>query len=304
MPTILVVDDNPGDRHLAGLELKKIQDVTLLNATNGVDALEVMSGEVPDVVLTDMMMPKMDGLELVRQITKQYPKVPVVLMTSCGSEQIAIEALNAGAASYVSKAKLAKILQETTEHVLEVARADRQRSRLLKHLQSREMQFVLENEPAMIPPMVGYFVDHLEKHAQWGEVDRTRIGIALKEALDNALYHGNLELDSALRENDTAEYYRLADLRREQAPYAGRRIFVTATESPDRVSYVIRDEGPGFNPSEVPDPTEPENMDRVSGRGLLLINTFMDTVEHNDLGNQIELVKVSGRQVEAQAAIS
>jgi anti-sigma regulatory factor (Ser/Thr protein kinase) len=53
----------------------------------------------------------------------------------------------------------------------------------------------------------------------------------------------------------------------------------------------IRDQGPGFDPKSLPDPTDPENIGKISGRGLLLIRTFMDDVRFNDTGNEITLVK-------------
>jgi anti-sigma regulatory factor (Ser/Thr protein kinase) len=55
--------------------------------------------------------------------------------------------------------------------------------------------------------------------------------------------------------------------------------------------FVIRDEGPGFDVATVPDPTDPENFTKPSGRGLLLIRTFMDEVKHNAAGNEITLVR-------------
>ena len=54
--------------------------------------------------------------------------------------------------------------------------------------------------------------------------------------------------------------------------------------------FVIRDEGEGFDPELLPDPTDPANLERVCGRGLLLIQTFMDHVEHNERGNQITMI--------------
>lgn len=54
----------------------------------------------------------------------------------------------------------------------------------------------------------------------------------------------------------------------------------------------VEDEGPGFDPTKLPDPTDPANLDRVSGRGLLLIQTFMDEVKFNDRGNRISLYKI------------
>ena len=111
------------------------------------------------------------------------------------------------------------------------------------------------------------------------------------EAVTNAMFHGNLEVSSELRKKSPADYQRLADERRRQEPYSRRRVHITASESRDRIIYAVRDEGPGFDPSILPDPTLPENMLRVSGRGVLLIRTFMDRVEYNATGNQITMSK-------------
>ena len=111
------------------------------------------------------------------------------------------------------------------------------------------------------------------------------------EALSNAIFHGNLEVSSTLREKEEAGYYRLANERRVQKPWCDRRVYVTVRMSRLEAMLMIRDEGPGFDPASLPDPTDPANLERVSGRGLLLIQTFMDRVEHNETGNQITMIK-------------
>ena len=57
------------------------------------------------------------------------------------------------------------------------------------------------------------------------------------------------------------------------------------------MTYVIRDEGVGFDTSQLPDPTRPDTMLKAQGRGLFLIQAFMDEVEHNAAGNEIRLTK-------------
>jgi anti-sigma regulatory factor (Ser/Thr protein kinase) len=118
-----------------------------------------------------------------------------------------------------------------------------------------------------------------------------RIAVALREALVNAIYHGNLELSSQLLEEDEAHFAQLRENRARQAPYASRRVRVTSCETRSEVTYLIADEGHGFDPATLLDPTDPANLDRRSGRGLFLIRTFMDEVRHNDVGNEITLVK-------------
>src|SRR5207253_1772812 len=121
MATILVVDDSAIDRKLAGSLLEKVAGTKAEYAEDGKAALAFFEHALPDLVLTDMSMPEMDGLELVKHIRKHHPLVPVILMTAYGSEEIAIEALRIGAASYVPKKNLAQDLTETVRDVLNAA---------------------------------------------------------------------------------------------------------------------------------------------------------------------------------------
>src|SRR4051812_8454158 len=84
--TVLVVDDSAIDRHLAGAIVQKQEGWKASFAGNGVEALASLKSQQPDLVLTDMLMPEMDGLELVQAIRSQYPLLPVILMTAHGSE--------------------------------------------------------------------------------------------------------------------------------------------------------------------------------------------------------------------------
>jgi CheY-like chemotaxis protein/anti-sigma regulatory factor (Ser/Thr protein kinase) len=293
MPTILVVDDDAVHRELAVRCLKPIRNLNLLEAEDGAGALGRIASDRPDLVLTDLRMPGMDGLELVERVHEAYPFLPIILMTSFGSEQIVLRALTAGASSYVSKKDLKQDLVETVEHVLEVSHAARLRSEIFRYMDQTETRFELENNPELISPLVGYFQDNLQRLEFGDDSIRTQMGMALMEAVANAMFHGNLEVSSDLRRDNQDEYHRLAEKRRTEEPYMSRRIHVTATESRAQSTYRIEDEGPGFDPRNLPDPTAPENMVRVCGRGLLLINTFMDTVEYNQKGNLITMTKMN-----------
>jgi anti-sigma regulatory factor (Ser/Thr protein kinase) len=118
-----------------------------------------------------------------------------------------------------------------------------------------------------------------------------RVGIALHEALVNAMHHGNLEVGSELRDAGGDVYRELIERRLKESGYRDRRVHLTVNLSRSELACVIRDEGPGFNPTVVANPTAPENLEKLSGRGLYLIWTFMDRVEHNETGNQITMVK-------------
>src|SRR5436190_935032 len=151
--TVLVVDDSAMDRHLAGAIIQKMGAWQAVFAGNGIEALQMLEKQKIDVVLTDMLMPEMDGLQLVQAVRSKYPLIPVILMTAHGSEDIAIQALQKGAASYVPKKGLARDLAETLESVLSSSRSQQQTARLLGRMEQFEAWFVLENDTALVPPL-------------------------------------------------------------------------------------------------------------------------------------------------------
>ncbi len=291
MHNVLVVDDSTVDRHLAAGLIQKMEGWKPSFAGNGVEALSAMEQHMPDIVLTDMLMPEMDGLELVQTIRVKYPRVPVILMTAHGSEDVAIQALQKGAASYVPKKSLARDLPETLEHILSATQTDRNNRRIVDSMMRHETYFVLQNESSLIAPLVGYLEDTISRIQLCEASGLMLLGVALHEALTNAIFHGNLELSSSIKEANEKEFYRLAQERKTQEPYKDRRVYVTATLTRQEATFVVRDQGNGFDPATLPDPTDPSNLERVHGRGLLLIQTFMDRVEHNETGNQITMVK-------------
>ncbi len=291
MPAILIVDDDDVDLESASRCLKPIPNLDIAFAHDGAAALEYMQKRRPDLVLTDLRMPGMDGLELVGAIRREFPPVPVILITSQGNEQIAVRALKAGAASYVPKADLKLELAETVRQVLDLAAAKRDEKELFTCLRSCETRFELRNDPVLVAPLVGYFLTNLERFGFGDEVIRTQVGIALMEAISNAMIHGNLEIGSELRSQQPEAYERLIDRRREQYPYSERRVRCSARESPSNIEFTIQDEGPGFQHLSLPDPTSPENLLRASGRGIMLIRTFMDVIEYNGKGNQVIMSK-------------
>jgi CheY-like chemotaxis protein/anti-sigma regulatory factor (Ser/Thr protein kinase) len=292
MPTILVVDDSSVDRRLVRGLLERVPGIVVEHAEDGRQALEfIRGGGMPDLVLTDLIMPNIDGLELVASIVAQYPLIPVILMTGKGSEEIAVKALRAGASSYVPKSELASLLVQTVENVLAVAQSERSQAELMGCMVHNQCRFLLENDDAIIPPLITYLHRCVRSVGLCDETDGVRVCVALEEALRNAVHHGNLELNSKLRECDTDEYRNLYETRRRASPYRERRIHVEVEVSPRQGSFTIRDEGRGFDPSVLPDPTDPANLERATGRGLLLMRSFMDVVTFNDTGNEVTLIK-------------
>ncbi|MSR58944.1 MAG: response regulator [Planctomycetaceae bacterium] len=298
MPTVLVVDDSATDRRLAVGLLQKAPDFIVLQATDGREALEQLELHLPDLVLTDLQMPNMNGLELVAEVKEQYPLVPIILMTSQGSEEIAVQALQKGASSYVPKRSLAAELLDVIDRVLSASQEVRGRARLIGRLTRFEYAFNLENDLSLVCAVSSYLREEAQRLRICAGSECLRLGVALEEALLNAFYHGNLEISSELREQDHRAYHDLAAQRCQESPYKDRRIHVSVKIRSSQATYAIRDEGSGFDPSTLPDPTDPANLDRPCGRGLLLMRTFMDNVIYNDKGNEVTLFKERDENVE------
>ena len=110
-------------------------------------------------------------------------------------------------------------------------------------------------------------IEHLLKLHQFGEREVFGIRLAVEEALVNAIKHGN-QLDP------------------------DKKVYVSYQITTERFDIRITDEGPGFNPEDVPDPTAIENLERPCGRGLLLMRGFMTEVQYHGKGNVVTMAKV------------
>lgn len=112
---------------------------------------------------------------------------------------------------------------------------------------------------------LGERVIQAAEQAGYSEASRFAVRLALEEAIVNAFKHGH----KSLPKDET--------------------VHVEFEIEPDEIRIVVTDKGPGFSPDEVPDPTTAENLDKTSGRGLLLMRAYMTDVSHNKAGNQIRM---------------
>ena len=123
----------------------------------------------------------------------------------------------------------------------------------------------IPSDAAVGKELIDELLVQLEQN-DWSENDIFGMHLAVEEALVNAIKHGN--------QNDVS-----------------KKVNVVYKLSPTQLHIQITDEGDGFDPNDVPDPTDEENLEIPSGRGLMLMHSFMTTVKFNSKGNQVVMEK-------------
>ena len=296
MTRILVAEDS-GTQAMEIRQLLEGAGYEVQVAVDGRQALEEIQRQPPDLVLTDLDMPFVSGLQLVESVRDRHPGLPVVLMTAFGTDETAIEALEQGAASYVPKRNLARDLIETIADVLSVVQSAQDEQRVSEYLMEADAEFCLQNDSLLIGPVVAYIQETMENMRLVDANQRVRVGVAIEEALRSALFQGNLELtpeqlrDAYHLEDGGRSYFQMLEQRRQLLPYRNRRIHVHAHVTRDESVCTVRDEGAGFSARNLQQMDDAQHLERDDNRGWLLMKTFMDEIHFSETGHEITLIK-------------
>ena len=287
MSVVLVVDDAIVDQKIAGGLLEASGMFQVVYADGGSQAMETIERQRPDVVLTDLQMPDVDGLQLVTSIADRYPEIPVVLMTAHGSENVAAESLAAGAASFVPKTTLSEHLLATIMQVVATYESEAKYRRLANCATKTDFEFRLLNELDLIDPLIDMIQEIACSHGFCEHRDRAKLGVALEAALTNGMVRGNLEMSRKEFPVATPE---IMSERAVLATYVDRRVYFTASIAPEVAKFVVRDDGPGFDWATALGADHADAASGESGRGLMLMNSLLDEVTFNEQGNEVTLV--------------
>jgi DNA-binding NtrC family response regulator len=149
--SILVVDDDPGAQR-ALLQVLKKEGYSVDAASSATAALEKLQEQSVDLLVTDIRMERMDGMELMREVRQRWPDLPVIIMTAFASIDTAIRSIHAGAYDYVSKPYEIAELRLIVRRALEQARLVRENQVLRQNIaeeQDREVHMI-----GMSPEMI------------------------------------------------------------------------------------------------------------------------------------------------------
>jgi len=287
LPTILVVDDEEIIRITIQKKLSRM-GFNVLSFEKAEDALYYLKnspGEV-DLILTDIKLRKMDGIELLQRVNNLDEPVPVLIISGHGNVEDAIRALRYGASDYIRKPFDINDLTSSVRSILKRKFEKKETEVLGQYKQYEKSVMVIPNSSELINMISFNLTKDLVPAGLFNYTTAENIALSLKEAIANAMFHGNFEIDSSLRDSGgMKQFNEEVAIRRNMEPYRDRTVRITYELTPEYVCYEIEDQGKGFNFKSLPDPRDPENFFKNSGRGLLIIRIHMDEVSWNSTGN-------------------
>jgi len=261
---VLVVDDEPMVRQLLERYLTR-HGLEAGTAGDGQQALEMFTQRPFDLVISDLRMPVMDGLQLLHAIKGLNPRVPFIMISGYGDIPTVVEALKAGAENFLTKPLEMDILAKVMQQSLSLAGA-----RILPMTQMARMRQVTYLE---VPSRSEYIqelicqIAHSALCVGYADCDLdNNLKLALVEALTNAMEHGNHWTEGSL-------------------------VRLECDLTSQRLEVSIEDQGPGFDVGSLPDPTSGEQLLSERGRGVFLMQAIMDQVRYNRQGNRVTMIK-------------
>ncbi len=271
---ILIVDDEERVRHLL-VDLLRMQGYCTLEAENGCRALEIISQNNPDLVISDIQMPEMDGFELFRILEEKFPGIKHVLMTSYDVDRYI---------SIIRKHNIGNILIKGAElnlnevncHLKAILTGDifglekffncaqMQKQSLIRYSDAQQVS----NE------IIGLIPKKMQTHLE----------VAIDELVSNAFFHGVLQLTGISRELWRDDY----EIDKQSA------IQVTWSVDSEKIGVAIEDPKGNLKKTDVLkwlDTCRDEQLGFEHGRGLLLVRRLIDRMIINiDPGRRTECI--------------
>lgn len=287
---ILVADHNEETRNVLRDFLSK-QSHTVYEADDGKDALELFKNHAIEGVFGRLDLPGLDGYALLQTLKTINAHVPFVALAADNRKDTLLRSFSLGACDLLSSPLTPSHLNQTLSRIIQLNEDSKFSVYCLENSIFESRTLELYNDYEFINQIVSFMTRNLPSFGILEEMELFSINMALVEAISNAIYHGNLEVSSSLKQQRFELFREEAERRRKIEPYSARRVYIHYEISRNSVKYVVRDEGKGFDYSSLPDPTLPENIFKESGRGILMIMSTMDEVFWNSRGNEITMIR-------------
>ena len=257
---ILIIDDEEKIRRVLSEIVEKLGLIPI-TACDGAEALQLLRHKKIDLIITDLVMPEMDGLKFIVEAKGLTPGIPIAVISGYGDVENATFALTRGAFNFITKPFTVDDVENIIRKGLRLRDLSLGNDRLLENVQNHT-EITLPSYLHLIPSVALYII----KECQWRGVESenllNNISVCADEMLTNALIHGN-----------------------EKNPE--KQITVKLHFDSERVAFTVRDEGNGFDVENFTHQFEDDQLDIPTKRGLFIVNYLMDKVSFNEKGNEI-----------------
>ena len=261
---VLVVDD---DREVLSTlsEILSELRVNPITAIDGAEAIEKIKTRKIDLIITDLMMPNMDGFELIQRTRQLNINIPIAVISGHGEVKNVVNALSRGAYNFITKPFTIKEIESIVKRGLRLREFSLGTHRLLEGIKNyTEMN--IPSYPHLLPSAALYVV----RECQWRGVEEeamlSNISICIDELLNNALIHGN-DLDET------------------------KKIFLKIVFDHEKLTLSVEDEGDGFDYKNLLTESAENPQTLPTKRGLFIVNYLMDELSFNEKGNKVDIVK-------------
>jgi len=290
MKKILIIDDEKPVRDVLNIALSE-EGYESFQAPSGEQGIKLFKSSEPDIVITDVMMPGIDGIEVTKRMRAHRDDIDVVVMSGFGTEELVVNALRAGASNYIKKPIIFDELFKILDDII-FKRENRKRYEISREIvESEQKSIVIGNDVSRVWGAVNQILFNAQAMTDSMALEGMCIG--LYELLINAIEHGNLGISfqdkSDALENNT--YIELFHNRMQQADAEGKVVRVESGYSPSSITIEIRDQGDGFDLNNLPDMKDAASILLDHGRGILLANLFYDSVDYDEPGNCVKVLK-------------
>ena len=293
---ILIVEDDFGSREFL-YNLIKLEGYDVEKAADGEEGIEAYHNYHPDLVISDIQMPKMDGLEMLSRLRSEKSDTIFIITTAFGNEDYAIEALRHGANNYLKKPIDKKSLVGLIKKYQTIVNSRKLAKKAEGKIVEKELKIEFTTHFEHIPSIVSQLVSEVSLVID--DSDKTNIELGLDELITNSIEHGNLEI-SYEEKVEASDNNTMIDLYKERLgrpDLASRKITVDYKQKSGFVEWLITDEGNGFDWKSIPDPTQGAQLMELNGRGIFITNFLFDEMEYLGKGNQVRVRKLfSGKE--------
>jgi CheY-like chemotaxis protein len=290
-PLALVVDDVPEIREILGTRARH-RGFDVAEASDGAMGVQLARERHPDLILLDLQLPKMNGLEALAEIREHDPHVAVVIVAAAPDPAVLRRALDLGAVNFVCKPFDPAEIDFVLDRVFRAVVQDHDLRPVQDIVSGRTTTLSFLGQPSALARIVAWLGRELTWVYPGYDLPLPEIKLALYETLANAVEHGNLGITYDLKTQAMEQPGGMEELirRRLADPVLGsRKVHVKVEYLGDRVVYRVRDEGDGFNPKALYEKPLADTT-ALHGRGIALVRHYMDEVTWNPRGTEICMV--------------